>query len=129
MILDLLGEGSALPIVLVHGARNRAELYCEQEFVELSQKYSNFIYVPALSDEPAGSDWSGRRQFVHEAAKEHLAGDFRGYKAYLCGPPLMVEACIATLMQGRLFERDIYTEKFFSAADAQQVRSPLFKRV
>ena len=32
-------------------------------------------------------------------------------------------------MQGRLFERDIYTEKFFSAADAQQVRSPLFKRV
>jgi hypothetical protein len=38
----------------------------------------------------------------------------------------MIDACITTLMQGRLFERDIYTEKFFSAADAQQVRSPLF---
>jgi phenol hydroxylase P5 protein len=41
----------------------------------------------------------------------------------------MIDACITTLMQGRLFEPDIYTEKFFSAADAQQVRSPLFKRV
>jgi len=48
---------------------------------------------------------------------------------YLCGPPLMIDACISTLMQGRLFENDIFTEKFFSAADAQQVRSPLFKRV
>ncbi|MFX6857677.1 phenol hydroxylase, partial [Acinetobacter baumannii] len=47
----------------------------------------------------------------------------------LCGPPPMVEACIATLMQGRLFERDIYTEKFLSAADAGNARSPLFKRI
>ena len=42
---------------------------------------------------------------------------------------MMIDACINTLMQGRLFERDIYTEKFISAADAQQVRSPLFKNI
>ena len=41
----------------------------------------------------------------------------------------MIDPCITTLMQGRLFERDIYTEKFISAADAQQVRSPLFKKI
>ena len=41
----------------------------------------------------------------------------------------MVEACIAALMQGRLFERDIYTEKFLSAADTGQARSPLFKTI
>jgi phenol hydroxylase P5 protein len=62
-------------------------------------------------------------------AKAHFKGDFSGHKAYLCGPPVMIEACIAALMQGRLYERDIYTEKFLSAADAEQVRSPLFKRV
>jgi len=28
-----------------------------------------------------------------------------------------------------LFERDIFTEKFISAADAQQVRSPLFHKI
>jgi len=82
-----------------------------------------------LSDEPLQSDWQGFRGFVHEAARSHFDGDFRGVKAYLCGPPLMIDACITTLMQGRLFERDIFTEKFFSAADVQQVRSPLFKRI
>jgi len=41
----------------------------------------------------------------------------------------MVDACIKTLMGGRLFERDIHTEKFLSAADAQQTRSPLFRSI
>ena len=129
MILDLLEEGFGKPITLCYGARNRAELYYHEDFLALAAKYPNFTYVPALSDEPAGSEWAGFRGFVHEAAKAHFDNDFRGRKAYLCGPPVMIDACITTLMQGRLFERDIYTEKFFSAADAQQVRSPLFKKI
>jgi phenol/toluene 2-monooxygenase (NADH) P5/A5 len=129
MIRDLLAEGSELPITLVYGQRTRAELYYHDEFLALAAQHPNFSYVPTLSDEPAGSDWSGFRGFVHEAARAHFDNDFRGHKAYLCGPPAMIDACISTLMQGRLFEQDIYTEKFFSAADAQQVRSPLFKRI
>jgi len=129
MILDLLEEGSDLPITLVYGQRNLSELYYHEEFLALVEKYPNFTYVPALSHEPEDSDWKGHRGFVHEAAKVHFNNDFRGRKAYLCGPPLMIDACISTLMQGRLFERDIYTEKFISAADAQQVRSPLFKKI
>lgn len=127
MILDLLAEGFDLPITLVYGQRSRDELYYHDEFLALAARYPNFRYVPALSHEPENSAWQGFRGFVHEAAKAAFDNDFRGHKAYLCGPPLMIEACIATLMQGRLFERDIYTEKFISAADAQQVRSPLFK--
>ena len=129
MILDLLEEGSTLPITLVYGARTRNELYYHEEFEALAAKHANFTYVPALSNEPEGSAWTGFRGFVHDAAKNHFDNDFRGNKAYLCGPPVMIDACITTLMQGRLFERDIYTEKFFSAADAQQVRSPLFKKI
>lgn len=129
MILDLLGEGCSLPITLIYGQRSLAELYYHDEFLELAEKHPNFTYVPALSEEPEGSDWTGHRGFVHEAAAEHFGNDFRGHKAYLCGPPLMIESCITTLMRGRLFERDIFTEKFLSAADAQQVRSPLFKSI
>ncbi|MFO0585811.1 MAG: phenol 2-monooxygenase domain-containing protein [Anaeromyxobacter sp.] len=129
MILDLLGEGCALPITLVSGARDRSELYHHDELGALAASHPNFTYVPALSAEPAGSGWTGARGFVHEVAKAHFQNDFRGHKAYLCGPPLMIDACITTLMQGRLFERDIHTEKFISAADAQQVRSPLFRKV
>lgn len=129
MILDLLAEECDLPITLVYGQRTRAELYYHEAFLDLAQHCANFHYVPALSGEPEGSDWQGFRGFVHEAAKAHFDNDFRGHKAYLCGPPMMIDACISSLMQGRLFERDIYTEKFISAADAQQVRSPLFRSI
>jgi len=129
MILDLLEGGCAEPVTLIYGQRNRAELYYDDQFRALADKHANFRYVPALSHEPEDSGWAGARGFVHEAAKAAFEGSFADLKAYLCGPPAMVEACIATLMQGRLFERDIYTEKFLSAADASAARSPLFKRI
>lgn len=129
MIHDLIESGDDRPITLVYGQRNRAELYYHEEFLELAASHPQVTYVPALSDEPEGSDWAGHRGFVHEAAVAHYGGDFRGLKAYLCGPPAMIEAAIRTLMQGRLFEADIYAEKFLSAADAQATRSPIFRKL
>lgn len=129
MICDLLEEGCELPITLVYGQRSREELYYHDEFLKLEEKHSNFTYVPALSDEKADSEWDGFRGFVHEAAKEHFDNDFRGHKAYMCGPPIMIDACITTLMQGRLFEKDFYQERFISAADGDKVRSPLFRKI
>ncbi len=131
MVLDLLASGSTLPITLVQGARNVDELYFRELFEELAERHSNFRYLPALSEQPAGAGWDGARGFAHEALKAAFDNDFRGHKAYLCGPPPMIEATLSTLMQGRLFERDIYTEKFFTAAEGAQParRSPLFKSV
>jgi len=129
MILDLLEHGCTLPITLVYGQRSREELYHHDQFEALAEQHPNFTYVPVLSAEPEDSAWAGARGFVHDAARAHFGGSFAGLKAYLCGPPPMIEACIGTLMQGRLFERDIYTEKFLSAADANATRSPLFRTV
>ncbi len=127
MILDLLAQGSQQEITLIYGQRNLAELYYDAEFKALAQQHKNFHYVPALSEDATGFD--GLKGFVHDAAKEHFNGDFSGHKAYLCGPPVMIEACLSTLMQGRLYERDIYAEKFITAADASKPRSAFFKRV
>lgn len=133
MILDLLeADKDSRHITLVYGARTRKELYYHDLFTKLAEKHTNFTYIPALSEAPAeGDHWEGKCGFVHEVAKAHFDNDFRGNKAYLCGPPVMIDACITTLMQGRLFERDIYTEKFISAADAAQAatRSPLFRKI
>jgi len=128
MIFDLLEtEGCTQAITLVYGQRNRAELYYDDEFRSLADRYPNFRYVPALSDDMADDIVQG---YVHDAAKVAFANNFAGHQAYLCGPPLMIDACITTLMQGRLFERDIYTEKFLSAADAaESARSPLFRKI
>lgn len=124
MIKDLLAEGSTAPMTLVYGARNRAELYYHEALTALAAAHANFTYVPVLSEEA----WDGESGFVHEAAERHYENDFRGNTAYICGPPLMIDACITALIQGRLFERDIFIERFISAADAQQVRSPFFKK-
>jgi phenol hydroxylase P5 protein len=137
MILDLLDGGCTLPITLVYGQRTLDELYYDDQFRALAARHANFSYVPALSMTPSPTEagaasaeaWRGAQGFVHDVAKAHFNGNFAGHQAYLCGPPPMVEACIGTLMQGRLFERDIFTEKFLSAADAQGVRSPLFQRL
>ena len=127
MIVDLLAQGTQQEITLIYGQRNLAELYYDAEFKALAQQHKNFHYVPALSEDATGFD--GLKGFVHDAAKEHFNGDFSGHKAYLCGPPVMIEACLSTLMQGRLYERDIYAEKFITAADASKPRSAFFKRV
>lgn len=130
MILDLLAEGWTEPMTLIHGVRSQSDLYGRAEMEALATAHPNLRYVPALSDEPAGSDWRGERGFVHEVAARLFDGQFAGHKAYLCGPPPMIEACIRTLMQGRLFEADIYTEKFLTAKDAaEKPRSPVFKRL
>ena len=132
MIVDMLDNDADLrTITLVYGARNRAELYYDEQFVDLASRHSNFRYVPALNEPNEGCAWDGCVGFVHDAAKALFNNDFRGHKAYLCGPPVMIEACIRTLMQGRLYERDIYIEKFLSNADAAQglARSPLFRNI
>lgn len=129
MILDLLESGDPRGITLVYGQRNRSELYYHDLFQQLAAGHPNFTYVPALSEPEPDDDWDGATGFVHDVAREHFDGIFAGRKAYLCGPPPMIDACVTTLMRGRLFERDIYMEKFITAADAAQGnrRSPLFK--
>lgn len=42
----------------------------------------------------------------------------------------MIDAAVSTLMQSRLFERDIHMERFLTAADGSSAtRSALFKKI
>ncbi|KJS30191.1 MAG: phenol hydroxylase [Pseudomonas sp. CO183] len=131
MILDLLEQGDSRQITLFQGARNVAELYNRGLFEGLAREYDNFTYVPALSQASDDPHWQGFKGFVHDAAKAHFDGRFSGHKAYLCGPPPMIDSAITALMQGRLFERDIFMERFLTAADGvgETTRSALFKRI
>ena len=131
MVLDLLEHGDSRKITLFQGARNLGELYNRALFEGLAREHGNFTYVPALDSPLEGDDWQGFTGYVHEAAIAHFDGQFAGHKAYLCGPPLMIDAAITALMRGRLFERDIYMERFLTAADGAEgaTRSALFKKI
>lgn len=131
MVLDLLEQGDSRQITLLQGARNLSELYNRELFESLAAEHDNFSYVPALDNPEQDDNWEGFSGYVHEAAIAHFNGQFAGHKAYLCGPPPMIDASITALMQGRLFERDIFMERFFTAADGAEggVRSALFKKI
>lgn len=131
MVEDILASGFEKPVYLFHGARDLSELYYFDHFNDLAQKYSNFTYLGALSDPKTSDLWTGATGFVHEAVTEYFDGAFVGLNAYICGPPPMIEASIRALMKGRLFEKDIFTEKFLSQADGSEAArsSKVFKRI
>ncbi|MEM7469465.1 MAG: 2Fe-2S iron-sulfur cluster binding domain-containing protein [Pseudomonadota bacterium] len=128
MIQDLLEHGDERSITLLYGARNPNEIYYQNLFEKLAIEHENFTYMIAISEEDDA--WSGDCCFVHELAEKHFDNQFAGHKAYLCGPPPMIDACITSLMRGRLFEEHIFMENFFTAADAAEParRSALFKK-
>lgn len=131
MVLELLEQGDSRNITLLQGARNLAELYNRELFEELARQHENFTYVPALDAPLPEDNWTGFTGYVHEAAIAHFDGQFSGHKAYMCGPPPMIDAAITALMRGRLFERDIYMERFLTAADGAEggTKSALFKKI
>ena len=130
MILDLIEEGDARQIYLFQGARNVAELYHRERFEALAAAHEQFHYIPALNAALPEDNWQGFHGFVHEAVADYFSRRCSGHKAYLCGPPPMIDAAVSTLMQSRLFERDIHMERFLTAADGSSAtRSALFKKI
>ncbi len=131
MIIDMLEQGDTRTIYLFQGARDVSELYNRDKFEQLAKDYPNFRYIPALNAPKTEDQWQGFTGFVHEAVADYFENKCSGHKAYLCGPPPMIDAAISTLMQSRLFERDIHTERFLSAADGanSNARSALFKHI
>ncbi|HIF51376.1 MAG TPA: 2Fe-2S iron-sulfur cluster binding domain-containing protein [Thiotrichaceae bacterium] len=130
MVLDQFEKGEERKITLIYGARNQQELYYREIFEALAEQHTNFRYIPALSEEPADSNWQGERGMVHEVANSIYDGNFEGNKAYMCGPPPMIDACISTLMQGRCFEKHMFMEHFYTnASKDEKPKSPLFKNI
>jgi phenol/toluene 2-monooxygenase (NADH) P5/A5 len=125
MVQHVLHGGLPHQLYLYHGVRTRADLYDDELFARLEQRFpGQFTYRPVLSDEQADG-------YAHGLVTDAVDADFaacRGHVAYLCGPPPMVDAALKTLMSKRLFPRDIYREDFFDARDkAGGVRSPLLR--
>ena len=73
-----------------------------------------FTYIPVLSQEPEDSSWQGQRGLVTDALSQRLTGKEH---AYLCGPPLMIDAAIEVLNRHGVVASHIYFDKFTSKAD------------
>lgn len=78
-----------------YGARSKLELFFDEEFSALAERFPNFSYHAALSNPMPEDNWSGLKGFIHQqlhASYLSTHPDPTEIEYYLCGPPLMVQA-------------------------------------
>jgi Na+-transporting NADH:ubiquinone oxidoreductase subunit F len=97
---------------LFFGCRATRDIFYLKEFQELAKKHPNFHVVYALSDELAeGEKWDGETGFVHLSVDKYLT-DSVPRQAFLCGPPLMIEAVTKVLLDKDIADEDIFFDDF-----------------
>lgn len=106
MLRTYRGEGRWRRFVLINGVRYSPDLGYRDELLALTRDDPSVIYVPIVSREPEGSDWTGlqgRVQTVLEPARFHeLVGvplDPADCHVFLCGNPAMIDDVERTLTQ------------------------------
>ncbi len=101
--------GERAPVRLYFGARAERDIYHEALLSAWARDYPWFSYDIVLSDD---SSTRRRRGFVHDALAGELAS-VTGMKAYLAGPPPMVEATTGFLKDQGMAMRDIHADAFY----------------
>ena len=100
-------------IYFYFGVRSECDLYLHDHFADLAKKHDNLHFTPVLSE--SGSErW--RTGLVHEAVAQDF-DEFDGCKAYLAGPPVMVEAATKLFEQRGMRRVDIHADAFYTAAE------------
>ncbi|MGD9531151.1 FAD-binding oxidoreductase [Pseudonocardia sp.] len=111
MLAHLVATGNRREVVFCYGARTARDLFLLDELGALAAEHDWFTFVPALSDAAPGEDWTGETGLVTDVLARRVPSN-RGWEAYLCGPPPMIDAAIEVLRAGGCKERHIYFDRF-----------------
>jgi ferredoxin-NAD(P)+ reductase (naphthalene dioxygenase ferredoxin-specific) len=118
IVESALAQGMRQDIRLYFGVREERDLYDEAPMRALATAHPNFQFIPVLS-QPTGTSVR-RTGFVHHAVAADLGADpgaVDGMKAYLAGPPVMVEAAVTLLAERGLRREDIHADAFYTEAE------------
>jgi len=100
------------PCWLFFGCRTTKDIFYLEQFKELERKHPSFHVVYALSDELGPDEkWDGETGFIHLAVDKYLEHGIRR-QAFLCGPPLMIEAVTRVLEEKGIRSDDIFYDEF-----------------
>ena len=75
-------------------------MFYVDDFNRLQDQYENFSWHAALSDPLEDDNWDGKTGFIHQVLLENYLKDHpapEDCEYYLCGPPMMMEACFKML--------------------------------
>ncbi len=112
---QLDGIHSGRRISFWYGARSIKEMFYDEDFKELVEKYPNFSYHVALSDPDAEDNWTGQTGFINTYLVDAYLStheDPAEIEYYLCGPPPMINSVIHTLHEMGVEDDMIFYDKF-----------------
>jgi len=98
-----------------YGARSIQELFFFDEFQALADKHANFSYHVALSSPMPEDNWDGLTGYIHIQLRDQYLlkhPDPTEIEYYLCGPPMMIDACVQMLDDLGVEEEMIAYDKF-----------------
>ena len=78
-----------------YGARSMREIFYEDEFRQLEEKFPNFNFHIALSEPLPEDNWTGMTGFIHQVVYDQYLSNVEepeDIEYYMCGPPMMNEA-------------------------------------
>ena len=78
-----------------YGARSLREMFYDEHFKKIEQKFKNFSYNVALSDPMPEDKWDGYKGFIHQIVHDNYLSkheDPTEIEYYMCGPPMMNSA-------------------------------------
>ncbi|MBM1171556.1 2Fe-2S iron-sulfur cluster-binding protein [Microvirga arabica] len=110
-----LEHGIKQPIHVYFGVRTERDLYLVDHFEGLEARHTNLTFMPVLSETPQQAKW--RTGFVTDAVGQDLQ-DLDGWKAYVAGPPAMVDAAMVVMTARGLRPHDLHADVFFTPEDA-----------
>lgn len=105
-----LAHGMKQPIHVYFGARTDRDLYLVEHFLALAKRHPNLSFTPVLS---MAQSTQYRTDIVTQAVGADFS-DFDGWKAYVAGPPLMVDAAMETTFARGLRAEDMHADVFFT---------------
>jgi Na+-transporting NADH:ubiquinone oxidoreductase subunit F len=111
LLLDMRDRSIRRPTRYFFGARARRDLFLVAEMHALESVLPDFRFIPALSEPQPGDDWRGETGLITEVVDRHLTSG-AACQAYLCGSPLMVDACIRILHAKGIGDDRIFYDKY-----------------
>jgi CDP-4-dehydro-6-deoxyglucose reductase len=116
LLQQIVEEDRKEDVTLIFGARTRKDLYCLDEIEALSRRLKGkFAFLPVLSMENSSDGWEGLTGHCPDAITPDML-DPSSSQAYMCGPPLMIDAAIERLKAAGLSESRIFFDKFLDAS-------------
>ncbi|MEM1248154.1 MAG: NADH:ubiquinone reductase (Na(+)-transporting) subunit F [Acidobacteriota bacterium] len=83
-----------------YGARSLREAFYVDHFDKIAEENDNFDWHLALSEPLEEDNWEGYQGFIHQVLHDEYLKDHpnpEDIEYYLCGPPLMLQACMQML--------------------------------